>query len=363
MLKKPEGDFPVNTVDEPGNSSVNENFKPTASLEMLRLRSELLQAVRTFFLQQGFWEVETPILSHETIIDAHLEPCCVEWHGERLYLQTSPELGMKRLLAAGADAVFQITRAFRAGECGSRHNMEFTMLEWYRVGDSYREQMAFTEELVRFVGVQVAESCWFASAGQTWTAEDCRSFFSQPFERLSYDEAFKRYAGERVLGKQPEQLRELAERHNVSLPENWDEATVNDWLDLLLVELVEPHLGKDRPTLLYDYPAGQSMLATVSDSQPPVAQRFELYLKGLEICNGYNELTDAQELETRLRAQQAERRRAGRLVPPLPLRFLAAHQAGLPPCSGVALGIDRLLMATTGAEDIRQVTAFPFALA
>ncbi len=336
------------------------DFGPTASLAVLRLRSELLKAVRAFFYASGYWEVETPVLSHESIIDAHLEPFRVSTaEGEELYLQTSPELGMKRLLAAGANAVFQVTRAFRAGERGDKHNPEFTMVEWYRVGDTYVEQMDFTERLVRAVVLDVAACPWFEAASFGRTSEQCRAYFEQPFERLCYDEAFQRWAGQSVLGCDASELAELARRHGVHVPPDLGD-DVDTWLNVLLVELVEPHLGRERPTFLFDYPACQSLLATVSAGPPAVAHRFELYLFGLEICNGYNELVDAAEVEARLKEQRARRLSAGRPTPPLPVRFLEAHRAGLPPCSGVALGLDRLLQALVGAARVDQVLAFPF---
>ena len=328
---------------------------------MLRLRAEVLQAIRSVFAAEGYWEVETPLLSQETIIDAHLQPVVVRLEGlPPLYLQTSPELGMKRLLVAGAEAIFQVTRAFRACEQGARHNPEFTMVEWYRVGDSYFDQMAFTQRLVQAAATAAAESAWFERLCGRSRPEDCRSYFGRDFERLRYDEAFERLAGERVLGRDVSALARLAARAGLSVPDSLHADDIDGWLNLLFVELIEPHLGRERPVFVYDYPETQAALARLRRDDPPVAERFELYLRGIEVCNGYQELTDAQAIRQRFEEQQDLRQRAGWPTLPLPRRFLAAHETGLPFCAGVALGLDRLMMAIVEAESLADVMAFPF---
>ncbi|MEX0704754.1 MAG: EF-P lysine aminoacylase EpmA [Planctomycetales bacterium] len=349
--------------------SARDSWRPAASLATLRLRAELLHAVRGFFRARGYLEVETPVLSHDVVVDAWLEPFVAQWlPGERptagaeadeLFLQTSPEFAMKRLLAAGATAVFQVARVMRQGEFGRYHNPEFTMLEWYRAGDTQHEQMTFTEELVRHV----------CSRAATLRDEDSTSpppggaieLPPAPFERLTYDEAFERYAGTRVLKLSVAELAELARQLRLGVPESLApvEANRGAWLNLLLAGAVEPRLG-ERPQFLHDYPATQAALAKVRDGDPPVAERFELYVAGLELCNGYHELTDPAELRRRIARQSALRAADGRRVLPAESRLLAAMEAGLPECSGVALGFDRLAMLALGADSLAEVVAFPF---
>ena len=294
-------------------------FLPSASLDMLRRRAELLKRVRLFFESRDFLEVETPLLSHDVVVDQHLDPLSVTLfndpretqRGPTLWLQTSPEFGMKRLLAAGATAIFQVTRAFRGGEAGSLHNPEFTMVEWYRAGDDY-------------------------SAGMQLLADFASELLGlgEP-ERLTYREAFLRYAG-----IDPDGLSNL-ER------------------DLQLTNLVEPHLGIHRPTILYDYPATQSALARVRPDGTPVAERFELYVRGIELANGYHELLDPAILRQRNATNNAARAADGKPQLPIESHLLAAMEHGLPPCSGCAVGFDRLVMVATGAKSIQEVMAFP----
>ena len=340
-----------------------DDFLPTAPLIQLQRRAILTARMRQFFVDCGYWEVETPILSSEMVLDAWLEPFVAGWltdpprwktGGEPRYLQTSPEAHMKRLLAAGAEAIFQFSRVFRNGEVGRRHNPEFTMLEWYRVGDDHFRQMDFVEGLVRAV-FEVSQP--WRSAPQSWVAD------SQPFERLTYDEAFLRFAGQTVLKGSIHELREMADRRKLTPPNSLAEQDRDGWLNFLLAELVEPHLGKDRPTFLYGYPTSQAALAkTSSDAagESATADRFELYLQGVELCNGYHELTDAAVLQNRMAEQAALRAAEGLRSLPIANRLLAAMTAGLPESSGVALGVDRLAMLALGAESLSEVIAFPF---
>jgi lysyl-tRNA synthetase class 2 len=216
--------------------------------------------------------------------------------GRELFLQTSPEFAMKRLLAAGADAIYQICRVLRNGEQGALHNPEFTLAEWYREGDDHHAQMDFTEHLVRQVFVQAAEFRPEAALP------------SEPFERLAYHQAFERHAGCEVLELETAEFAGLAETHGLIPPESFRPEDRDGWLNFLLAEIVEPELGLDRPVFLYDYPASQAALARVRPENPPVAERFELYLGGIELCNGYHELTDPEELEARMRRQNLLRR-------------------------------------------------------
>ncbi|HEY1066858.1 MAG TPA: EF-P lysine aminoacylase EpmA [Pirellulales bacterium] len=330
------------------------DFRSTAPIENLRLRAQLLSRIRRFFDAQGYLEVETPLLSHDSVVDRHLDPIEVFYGpdhgttttGRRLFLQTSPELGMKRLLASGGfDAIYQTTRAFRREEQGARHNPEFTMIEWYRLGDGMAEQMELLDDLCRML------------------------FGTPPAERLTYEEAFKRYAG---LDPHQADLNEVRSKTYTatSIGEHVPPAAKEPggalfadrdfWLNLLLSELVEPNLGQAKPTILYDFPASQAALAKTRPGPPEVAERFELYLGGFELANGYHELLDADVLEQRNRTQNRLRDQDGKPTLPNDSRLIAAMKAGLPACSGVALGFDRLVMYAVGASDISEVIAFPF---
>jgi lysyl-tRNA synthetase class 2 len=320
----------------------NPDFRPTANWANLRLRAELLRKTREFFHGRGFLEVETPLLSADVVVDRHLDPIPVTLAddprqpeiGRRMWLQTSPEFGMKRLLATGAPAIYQITRAFRNAEIGPLHNPEFTMLEWYRVGDGMREGMDLLGELCE---------CLLARGS---------------VEHVSYAEAFVGHVGLDPHSASIAELGTAAERHGVVAPCGLSDDR-DGWLDLLLVERVQPHLGRPRPTIVFDYPASQAALAQVRDNPPPVAERFELYADGIELANGYHELLDAAILRTRIAAANVQRAAAGKPQLPPESRLLAAMEAGLPPCSGVALGFDRLVMVAAGASTLPEVMPFP----
>ena len=319
------------------------DFLPTADLETLRRRANLLKTIRNAFDAAGYLEVETPILSHDTVVDAHLDPFVTHAaetsSSSPIFLQTSPEFGMKRLLAGGATAIFQIGKVFRQGESGRLHNPEFTMIEWYRVGDDHHRQMDFTADLLRQV---------------------CPGLLgSADIKRFTYDEAFVEFVGQRVLICDAEELRTIAIHHGLQPPESFTDDR-DEWLNFLLSELVEPHLGQDTPCFLYDYPASQAALAKVRPDTPPVAERFELYIRGTEICNGYNELTDPTELRRRIDRENAIRMANAKPALPTSNRLLDAMEHGLPECSGVALGFDRLFLLAENRDDIADVIAFPF---
>jgi elongation factor P--(R)-beta-lysine ligase len=319
------------------------DFRPTASWQNLRLRAELLARVRRFFDERGFLEVETPLLSADVVVDRHLDPIAVTLAddprrvgaGRQMWLQTSPEFGMKRLMAAGGEAIYQITRSFRAGEVGRLHNPEFTMVEWYRRGDDFQVGMQLLSDLTEAL------------------------FHRGPAERLTYADAFRH-----SLGVDPHRatialLAEVAQREGLSAGPSFASADRDAWLDLLLVERIEPALGRGRPTILCDYPASQAALAQLRAGDPPVAERFELYLDGIELANGYCELLDPAALRCRNAEVNLERIRAGKPGLPEESRLLAAMDEGLPPCTGVALGFDRAVMLIVGATSIAEVLAFP----
>ncbi len=289
---------------------------------MLHRRSRLLFAIRDFFRAEGFCEVETPVRIPAPALEMYIDAIPA---GDQ-YLRTSPELHMKRLLVEGLSPVFQIGPCFRAGECGHRHRPEFTMLEWYRTGATYMDILADTEALVRHVARELQEQ----EPGFK-PATDVDS----PWLRLPVAEAYRRHAG-------------------------WDPVAAFDAgrFDLDMVNLVEPALPRERAVVLVDYPAAVAALARRSAGDPRTAERWELYLGGLEIANAFGELTDPDEQRQRFEDCALERAAAGAEVYPLDRAFLAALEHGLPPCGGIALGVDRLLMALTGAASITEVIAF-----
>jgi len=329
--------------------SPDADFQPTASWEVLRLRAEILEEFRQFFKERGFLEVETPLLSQDTVVDRHLDPfwvCDVERPEEirpntpRYFLQTSPEFGMKRLLASGGPgAIYQITRAFRRGESGHQHNPEFTIVEWYRVGDDYQSGMELLADLAERIL-------------KTGRPTIC-----------TYSEVFQDAVGISPLQASGSQLQGVARFLGIAWP---DSLTVDDrdgWLDLLWSECVQPRLGHNRPVIVCDYPPSQAALAVVRADPLPVAERFELFFRGVELANGYHELRDPEELRRRIRATNAQRISDGKSPLPEESRLLRAMEHGLPPCVGVALGFDRVVMLRTGAQSLREVLAFPFDVA
>jgi elongation factor P--(R)-beta-lysine ligase len=359
------------------------DYLPTASLAVLRRRAELLGWLRSFFSDHGYWEVQTPVLSRDVCIDAWLEPIAVPLGAgdtaSTAYLQTSPEFAMKRLLSAGAEAIYEITPAFRKGESGPLHNPEFTLVEWYRVGDTYHDQMAFTEELVTGLfhqanllrgGEAAREGEAPAKPTDAWegeapaepsSREDAfAAALSRPFPRLTYAAAFREALDVDPLSMSGPQLQQVAQALGVQAPASLTADDRDGWLNLLLAERVEPHLARRPALFLHDYPASQAALARIRPEDPPVAERFELYLNGIEICNGYQELTDVDELRERFARQSDLRRVAGLPSLPQQSRLLDAMDHGLPDCAGVALGLDRLLMIALGCTSIDEVIPFPW---
>ncbi|MFA7555365.1 MAG: EF-P lysine aminoacylase EpmA [Spongiibacteraceae bacterium] len=329
----------------------NPPWQPAASIETLQQRAALLRRVRQFFAERDVLEVETPALARYSVTDPAMEVLSTDNpmghpNGERYYLQTSPEYAMKRLLVAGSGAIYQLGKAFRKGERGSRHNPEFSMLEWYRPGFDHLQLMAEVEALISQV---------FFSTQSLVTAEP---FASSPFEKISYRDLFQQY-----LAIDPHRLdcAHLQAIARAKLDVQMQSDNRDDWLNLLLAELIEPHLGHTVPVFVYDYPASQAALAKVVCDQHGnwVAQRFELYAKGIELANGYFELTDAQEQSQRFQQNQQSRRQQ-QLADIESDQFLAAALAeGLPSCAGVALGFDRLVMLSLGKNTIDEVLAFP----
>lgn len=321
--------------------SASSHWRPSADLETLRARAGLLARIRDFFRQAGVLEVETPACSRYGVTDPAIESFTTRYtgpgaaRGETRYLQTSPEFPMKRLLAAGSGSIYQLCRVFRNGELGSRHNPEFTLLEWYRPGYDHHGLMHEVAALIQTLADRPV-----------------------PVESLSYRAVFERHLGIEPHCASVEQLQACAIEHRIAGAKELALADRDGWLDLLLSHLIEPHLGDGGMTFLYDYPATQAALARVREGDPPVAERFELYLSGTEIANGFHELLDAE--EQRRRFLDDNRRREARGQPSVaPDEYLlAALEAGLPACAGVALGIDRLLMVLRGGRHIGETMAF-----
>lgn len=315
-----------------------DDWQPTASPELLQSRARLNRTLRAFFDARGVCEVETPLLSHAIGTDPNLHPVTANYQPypqapvDTLYLQTSPEFAMKRLLAAGSGPIYQLCKAVRNGESGTRHNPEFTMLEWYRPGFTLAQLMDEVEALV--VAVLGPRS----------------------FTRLTYHELFQQQLGIDPHAISDSGLQALVATH-VDLHQA--ETHRDTLLELLYNQVIEPALQE--PVFIHEYPATQAALARITqDAQGrAVALRFELVIGGMEIANGYDELADAAEQQKRFSADQALRRTRGLPEFPVDTRLLAALQHGMPACAGVALGVDRLLMLQCGARDISAVLNFP----
>jgi elongation factor P--(R)-beta-lysine ligase len=373
--------FDVASIDM--NQSAD--FRPTACWPNLRLRAEMLRRLRQFFDERGFLEVETPILSADTVVDRHLDPFCISVASDapqkapatssnpqslipnpsRLWLQTSPEFAMKRLLAAGAGRIYEVARVFRLDELGPLHNPEFTLVEWYQPGDGMEAGMQLTSDLCEALlsdrHTPSAVAPGIDDADDERTADGTQSAPAAfAAERISYGEAFERYVGIDPHTADGAALAAVTKKLGIEAPGSLSTEDRDGWLDLLMVERIQPHLGLQRPALLYDYPASQAALARVRPGNPPVAERFELYMAGIELANGYHELLDPAELRARNTRVNAERVADGKPALPEDSRLLAAMEAGLPPSVGVALGFDRLVMLAAGAKSIAEVVAFPF---
>lgn len=314
-----------------------ELWHPAARLELLRARAQLLARIRAFFAGREVLEVETPILSTSAPSEPAIAPLPCAYQGQKpCWLNSSPEFAMKRLLAAGSGPIYQVCKVFRDGEFGSLHNPEFTMLEWYRPGFDLDALMAEVAELVSFV------------AARSW-----------PITHLSYRRLFLDHLGIDPFKASVDELATLAKAHEIDLAAS--DMDRDAWLDLLLSHLLQPLLGRGTLAFLHEYPPSQAALARLKDTPDgQVAERFELYIAGIEIANGYRELTDAAQQGTRFVQDLERRRQQGLPEPPLDAHFLAALDAGLPECSGVALGLDRLLMVLQGCQRLGETLAFPF---
>ena len=307
------------------------NWQPGASLEILKYRARICQQIRAFFDASGCLEVTTPLLSRSSNTDVHIESVIAEESGRQYYLQTSPEFAMKRLLAAGSGSIYQICPAFRSGDVGRKHNPEFTLLEWYRVGFDYQKLMQEVEQLI---------GCLIGNRPE--------------FRRVRYHDLFSHYLDLDISRLNLDEMR-MHTRQRIPGTETGS-FSFNDCLNLLLSICIEPQMKGFE--FVYDYPASQASLARINPHKPEVAERFELFFDGMELANGFSELTDATIQRQRFIADNNQRKMNGQAEIPVDEAFLAALDAGLPECAGVALGLDRLIMVLAKRDNITEVLSF-----
>ncbi len=319
------------------------NWQPSASLEAIEIRARMLQDMRAFFAERNVLEVETPVLSRAAITDPHLHSLATRFAGRELFLHTSPEFFMKRLLAAHGRDIYQVCKVFRDDEQGIRHNPEFSLLEWYRRGFDHHRLMDEIQQLFDRLTVSLR----FAQA-------------PLPAVRVSYRQAFLDALGIDPLTASCRQLKQACRDHGIDIPVGMDEEDKDMWLDWLLTQAVVPGFSSGAFTYLYDYPASQAALARLAEEDPRVAHRFEVFYGELELGNGFYELADGRQQRRRFIRENECRRERGMTEMPMDEHLLAALDTGLPDCSGVAVGVDRLLMVFTGAGAIDDVLSFGF---
>jgi len=308
-------------------------WQPALDPGLLRKRAELSATLRQFFAERNVVEVDVPVLGSCSVTDPNLSSVRCRLGNRDYYLQTSPEYFMKRLLAAGCDSIYSLGKSFRSDEVGPHHNPEFTMLEWYRVGIDEQQLIDEVAELI------------------------ARLSPAETVQKIEYQQLFRRYIGVDPHSANADELSEVA-REAIDI--DFDIADKNTWLDILFSHLIEPHLIG--PTVVFDYPASQCALAKIEKNTAfiPVAKRFELFWRGMELANGYWELTDAHIQRERFQHDIETRIAQGKDLPEMDEKFIAAMQFGLPECSGVALGVDRLFMCLEGLTSIEQAMPFSF---
>lgn len=322
----------------------HEDWRPSASLRILRLRAQVFSYIREFFANRDVLEVETPLLGSSTNPDPHIDCFTTTYvgpqaaQGKALYLQSSPEFAMKRLLSAGSGPIYQICKAFRQGERGSLHNPEFTILEWYRPGYDIYSLMAEIEALL--LGL-------FATERQL-----------ESTQIISYQEAFQNTLAIDPLRASVEELSACARQHGVEVHGLHDEGR-DAWLDVLMSHCIQPHLGPNRLTFVSEYPVSQAALARINPRNHKTAMRFELFIDGVELANGFQELTDAQEQRRRFQQELAHKAHQNQAQPPIDEYLLQALEQGMPECAGVALGLDRIIMLLAQATTLSEIMAFP----
>lgn len=320
------------------------NWQPTADIETLKKRAQLLADVRLFFAKRDVLEVETPILSSAAPTAPYLDSFQTNFiplgtqEKHAYYLQTSPEFAMKRLLAAGSGSIYQIAKTFRNGESGRQHSPEFTMLEWYRPELSFEQLMDEVDALLQH------------------TAK------TKPAVKFSYQHVFQHYLNIDVFNINDKDLKQLAKSYIEGSDDSWVMER-DDWLELLISQVIEAKLAElNTPVFIYNFPASQAQLAKISKDEKgnQVAKRFELYAGGMELANGYDELLDASELRQRFEQDNQQRKQQNKAAMPIDENLLSAMEIGLPQCSGVALGLDRLMMLLSSTKQIKDVQSFGF---
>ncbi len=341
------------------------NWKTAASIEVLKLRAKLLTKVRRFFDSRDYFEVQTPVISRDTTIDRWLEPMIAvtslepfvsktldgkyytDEHRKPCFLQTSPEFAMKRLIASGSGSIYQICPAFRGEEYGQRHNPEFTIIEWYGVNDDFQQGMKLLSDLCHCL------------LNPQFDFDKPQSFSVQ---FLTYRDAFIQYAHLDPFSSTMAQIRNYCDCESISVPDGFDPTDRDSWLDVILSEKVQTQLGFGDPflpTILYHYPASQAALAkVVHQSYGDVSERFELFVNGLELANGYHELADPDELYRRHIQTNQQRAADGHCALPPKAILLDALKAGFPPCTGCAMGFDRIVMLAARVNTISEVLSF-----
>ncbi len=315
------------------------NWQASASREVLYQRSQIITKIREFFRERQVLEVDTPLLATSTVTDPYIHSIHVNYRGlasQRLYLQTSPEYAMKRLLASGSGDIYQICKAFREDEVGKQHNPEFTLLEWYRLDYDHHRLMDEVDDLLQCILAVPAA------------------------KRISYGKLFID-----VLNIDPhtidaKSLQNICKQQQITDVQGIDVTDKDQWLQILMSDVIEPTLIADHPVMVYDYPASQAALARLRPGDPPVAERFEVYYRGIELANGFHELSCAQQQRQRFERDLARRQQQGTECVAMDEALLAALEHGLPDCAGVALGVDRLIMLALGLASIQDVLAFPF---
>jgi lysyl-tRNA synthetase class 2 len=322
---------------EQKNKAYHDDWRPTADIQDLKIRAAVMAEIRNFFAKKGVLEVETPLMCRHTVTNPYIASIPVQYGStkEPFYLQTSPEYAMKRLLAAGSGSIYQICKAFRNSEEGRLHNPEFTMLEWYRLGFDHHDLMDDVDELLHL------------------------TLGSEKADRITYATLFLQ-----VLNLDPhsatlEQLKNCAMEKGIQLDATVKASfTIDDWLDILMTHCIEPQLGFERPVMVFDFPASKAALAKVRPETPPVAERVEVYVVGIELANGFHELTDAAAQQQRFEDDLKQREQLGLPVLPIDTYLLEALESGLPASAGIALGVDRLMLLRLKKQHIKQVVPF-----
>lgn len=326
----------------------DQGWRPSATHDALAFRAEILARIRAYFSRHNVMEVDTPVMSRAATTDPAIHSLATTWHGpgtnegKCFYLHTSPEFPMKRLLAAGSGDIYQLCKVFRDHERGALHSPEFTLLEWYRNGFDHLDLMDDVERLLTDVLPDKA--------------------LSHAVSRWTYRDLFREYAGLDPFTATSEDVAAVLARHEQDIPVGMDGMPLDAWLDLLMTVLIEPRMGQGL-VFVTDFPASQASLARLRSDNPQVAARFEVWLDGIEIANGFYELADAAEQRQRFMRDNERRRQAGLDPVPMDEHLLAALQAGLPDCAGVAVGIDRLLMVASDAKSLDAVQSFPVEIA